>query len=185
MATTKQLMYAQMGLSAIEGFASYGVAVEQAKMDDAVTAYNNHMAELAAAGAHSEITRNALQARDADVRSSIEIQQQEIEALGEARVAAGAAHVAGGSVSAVMQGLKSQAARAHYARMVNTETQMNAFSQERRNTNQQLAAGKDVTVTRQPSVAEAMLGVGANLLKIVDKYAAPTNTVKGRLTRNK
>ena len=88
-----KLMYAQMGLSVVQSFASTAVAQQQEKMAQAVQDYNNTMAALAAAQSNNTTTLNEISVQDASVRDDIAIQQEAMIAVGDAEVAAGAAGV--------------------------------------------------------------------------------------------
>lgn len=164
------LMYAQMGLSAINSVSGFFVGREQYKMERAMQAYNNTMSALSAAQANNVTTLNEIQANDAATRQEQEIQRELMIAEGQAKVAAGAAGVTGGSVEGVMRGLRSSAARAKYATDVQLEQQLNAFNQERRNTAISKAMNKDISVIPKPSATSALLGVGKNMLAIWDSH---------------
>lgn len=175
------LMYAQMGISAISSLSNFAVARQQAKMDEAIQAYNNTISALSAAQSRNTVTHNELQARDASVRQGLEIQQSLLRAEGSARVAAGAAGVTGGSVRSVMQGLRSSAAQAQYARTEQTRKQMQAFGQERRNIGIAQALHKDVSVIPKADATSALLGLGTNMLQLWDQHQPAGDGIAARL----
>lgn len=177
------LMYGQMGLSAIQSVTDFAISKETAKLDRAVQAYTNTMSALSAANANNTTTLNEVQSLDASLRQGLDIQRAQITATGAAKAAAGAAGVAGGSVDSVMRGLRSSAARAQYARTTQTKMQMRAFGQERRNTAVNQAMNKDITVIPKPSATSAALGLGMNMLEIWDNHQTPSDTIAERLGR--
>lgn len=175
------LMYAQMGLSIAQNFASIGVAREQEKMAQAVQDYNNTMSALAAAQANNITTLNEISAQDESQRMDIEIQKHALEATGEASVAAGAAGVSGGAVDSVMLGIRTAAARAQHSRKTALDNQFIQFGQERVNTAVAAVTNKDVTILPRTSAGTALLGIGSDLLKIWDRHQTPEDKIAARL----
>lgn len=176
-----KLMYAQMGLSLVQSFASVGVAREQEKMAASVQRYNNTMSALAAAQSNNITTMNEIAAQDASVRDNVSIQQETLIAAGDAAVASGAAGVGGGAVESVMFGIRNSAARAQHARTTALTNQFMQFGQERVNTEIAKVTNKDVTVLPRTSAGTALLGAGANLLKIWDSHQTPADKLAQRL----
>lgn len=175
------LMYAQMGLSVVQSFASTAVARQQEKMAQAVQDYNNTMSALAAAQSNNTTTLNEISVQDASVRDDIAIQQEAMIAVGDAEVAAGAAGVGGGAIDSVMFGLRSSAAKAQYGRQQSLKNQFMQFGQERTNTELAKVTNKDVTILPRTSAGTALLGAGTSLLKIWDSHQTPDQKLAARL----
>ena len=177
-----ELMYAQMGLSVIGGLTDFATSREQRKLDKAVQAYNNTISALSAAQANNTTTLNEVQAQDASTRLDIDIQRQSLVATSQARVAAGAAGVEGGSVRAVMSNLRSTVTAAQFARKTQLTNTYRAFGQERRNTAIAKATNKDVSIIPKASATSSLLGMGANLLSIWDNNQTADNKIAARLS---
>lgn len=176
------LMFAQMGLSAVQGWGQYQVASIQADMQEKMQEYQNTMSALSAAQSKNTITSNEVSVQDASIRAAEALQQQALKQEGSAEVAAGAAGVTGSSTAAVMRDLKSSAARANKSRTDQLQAQYRAFGQERKNVNLAQIYNKDVSVIPRPSAASALLGIGTSLLNIYDSHQTPGNTLAARLS---
>lgn len=177
------LMYAQMGLSALEGLAGYASAKIQASTAEAVKGYQNTMSALSAAQSLNTINLNEIAQRDASVRASEQLQIAAMQQEGSNAVSAAAAGVAGNTVDTVARQLRSSAARANHARLVTLRDQYRVAGQERRNTLIAKEYNKDVSVIPKPSPVSAILGVGASMLDIWDSHQTPGDTISSRLSR--
>ena len=176
------LMFAQMGLSAIQGWGQYRIASIQAEMQQNLQDYQNTMSALSAAQSHNILTGNEVSVRDAGVRAAEALQQRALKQEGSAQVAAGAAGVTGSTTEVVMRDLRSSAARANKSRTDQLQAQYRAFGQERRNVNLAQIYNKDVSVIPKPSAASALLGIGTSLLNIWDSHQTPGRTIAARLS---
>ena len=164
------IMMAQMGLSFAQdlgGFMSAGIAAD---MQRAMQAYNNTMASLSAARQKNAITVNEIRTQDAAVRSNVQIDFVAMQDQAKAKVAAATAGVAGGSVEAVMNDLKSSAAKAKYTVSRQTNEAMAELGEQRKTVSLNAIAGKDIQVIPQPSIGSALLGAGTNMLSIYDSW---------------
>ncbi len=177
------LMYAQMGLSALDSLTSYASASIQSRTARAVQDYQNTMSSLSAAQSLNTVNLNEIQQRDASVRASEQLQVAAMEQEGSNAVAAAAAGVAGNSVDSVARHLRGSAARANHARLTQLKSMYQASGQERKNILVAKAYNKDVSVIPRPSAASAILGVGASMLDIWDSNQTPNESISGRLSR--
>lgn len=165
-----QLMYAQMGLTAVNSIANVGVASEQSKLQTALQNYHNTISALQGAQARNIATREEIAVRGAGVREDLELQRQTIIAEGQARVSSAVAGVSGGSVDRVMQGIRNASARAQYGRERRIKQQFQTFGQERRNIALAQALNKDISVIPKPTAASTLVGISTDLLRVYDAH---------------
>ncbi len=162
-------MQMRMGVQAFGGVADFMIGGIQASMNEAAQAHSNTMRELASAQATNQVTLAESQIRDKSVRLSAALQQQSLKDQGAAEVSAAAAGVKGGSVDQMMLGLRRSAVQAQDARMRNRDANLLAQDTQRNNIKLASILGEDISVLPQPSVASAMLGLGATLLDTYDE----------------
>lgn len=177
------LMYAQMGMKALDGWASFATSRIDVRLAQATQAYQNTMSSLSAAASLNSVGLNEIEARDQATRVSQELQVTSLQQEGAADVSAAAAGVAGRSVDSVIAQLRNTAASANHARLTNLRNQYRVAGQERRNVLLAKAYNKDISVIPKPSAASALLGIGASLLDVWDSHQTPDETISGRLSR--
>lgn len=175
------LMYAQMGLTAVNTIGAGIRAGIQADMERDMQRYQNTMAALSAAQSKNAINSNQIQVRDASLRVAETIQQEAMAQEGSAAVAAGAAGVRGSSTAAVMRDLQAGELKAQKSRMDQLQAQYRSFGQDRRNVDLAVTYNKDVSIIPRPSTASMMLGLSAGMLDIYNSHQTPGDRLEARL----
>lgn len=176
------LMFAQMGLAVIGQFSSHSTNDLQARLDRSMQAYRNTLTALSAAGAQNAITLNSIDAADVAEEEALQIRVQGLQQQGTAEVAAAASGTSGNSVGAVVQSLKANALRANTARLKTLGRQLQSYDAQREQTELDKRLNTDISVIPSPSIGSSLLGLGTNLLKIVNSHQTPGNTIAARLS---
>lgn len=158
----------QLGSAAFSAHSKLTVDNIQADMRQAAQAYSNEMRSMASAQQINAVTEAQVHEGDASQRLSATIQQRALQDRGAAEVSAAAAGVSGGSVDQAMLGLRRSAMQAQYARKRNLHSSQLSAASQKSNITQSGIMGKDVSVIQRPSVASAMLGLGASIVDIMD-----------------
>jgi len=171
------LMYAQMGLQALNTFGAFQSAKVQADINETLQDYNNTMQALSTARQLNTINSNQIGVRDAAARTAQDLMVQSLEQEANAEVAAASAGVAGASVKSTMRDLRGSAARARHARAATLAGQYRAFGQERSNVELAAIYRKDVSVIPQPSKASLMLGIASGALDVYDNHQTPGDKI--------
>lgn len=149
------------GASAIgKPFTDFLVARERNKLDKEMQRHRN-----AVTGISSNLQRNATTLQEIDVRQANRrtdqtIQTRAMQDQASAEVSAAAAGVTGGSVQAVMRGLKRSELNAQHARIDGTENAYQTLGQQRKNINISQIFQTDNTVLPGPSVSALLLSMG-------------------------
>lgn len=164
------LMYAEMGMSIVSAFGSYSAQKFDADMAALNRKYRETMSGISAAMQLNTLTENEISAREAAVSASIQLQQQSLKDRGAARVSAGAAGVAGGSVTNTMRGLMRSKMMAQKALRDRVAQQRRAETQQRRNVALARAMDTEVSVLPQASLTSSLLGLGAEIINIYDAH---------------
>lgn len=164
------LMYAQMGMSALSALGGYSTAKHNASMKRMMQDYNNSMSAFAAAQALNTQTGNEISVRDAAVTARQTIDLQSMQDRANAEVSAAAAGVAGGSVEAAMRGLTRSKLQAQEALRRKMQAHSRANTETRRGIAINKAMNKDISVIPKPSVASALLGLGASMIDVYDQH---------------
>lgn len=162
------LIYAQMGMKALSAFGAYSADRHKAKMETISRAYQEKMAGISAAMQMNVQTENEIEQKDAVVRASMALQTTALEDKAEAEVSAAASGSAGGSVVGAMRGLMRNKLKAKQALRTQQQQAARANLQTRRNIEFAKVMGKDISPIGKPSIASALLGLGAGLLDIID-----------------
>ena len=164
------LMYTQMALQAVHGFAQYSTARSDAAFAETMQKYHNNIKALGAARQLNAQTVNDIGVQDAAIRDQLAIKAQAIRDQAAAEVAAAAAGVTGNSVKTQAHSLRGSAAMALHnvdRNTANTRSQIEADSQSIR-----IAAitGKNRSVIPKPSPFSMLLGLGGQALATYSQY---------------
>lgn len=168
------LIYAQMGMKVIGAISAFSASSHQAKMDRISRDYNEKMSAISKAMQLNVQTQNEIETKDAAVRARMALDLTAMQDRAEAEVSAAAAGNAGGSVAGTMRGLMRSKLQARQALRTNVKQQARANTQTRRNIEFAAVMGKDISPLGRPSVASAMLGLGAQLLDVYDSHQPPS-----------
>jgi hypothetical protein len=171
------LMYAQMGMKAVGALSSFSAAKHGSKMEAISRAYQEKMAGISAAMQLNVQTQNEIEQKDAAVRASAALELTAMQDRAEAEVSAAAAGNAGGSVVGTMRGLMRSRLLAKQALRTNVKNAARANTQTRRNIEFSRVMGTDISPIGKPSVASAMLGLGASMIDIYESHQ-PENRQK-------
>lgn len=136
------------------------VAGEQRKLDQEMQRHRNSMLEISGSVQENQLTLSEIDTEKADRRLNQDIQQRAMADQASAEVNAAAAGVAGGSVDAVMRGLKRSALNAQQARIENTGNAFQSIGTQRTNLELSQIFQTDNTVLPKPSFASLLLGMG-------------------------
>ena len=177
------LMYADMGITAVQGITGYLVGSEAAKTQSILQRYRNTMLALSAAQAQNNVTQNQVSTRDQAVLQSAADQITKIERTEEARVAAAAAGVAGDSVDSTLQAIARQSAQQSLSRTRALRTEDVRIAQQRRGIATDVAYGKDISVIPRPSLGAALLGTTARLGDVWDMHNPTSNQTSTLLAK--
>ena len=175
------LMYAQMGLAAVNAWSSYEQAKSQAKMAKMQRDYQNTIQAITAAQSLNSVSRNEIEVRDAGVRSAVAIEEQALKDRASAEVSAAAAGVKGDNVNSAMRALRRSSLRSREALRKRIKGQAAQSVAQRSNILVSKAVGKDTSVVMQPSATSALLGLGVKALSIYDEHQPPGSTIADRL----
>jgi hypothetical protein len=157
------------GGQAIGAASNFMIASSQAKMQEAAQAFGNSMRMLSAAQQTNSVTLAEAQIQDKSARLSAALQTTALKEQGAATVSAAAAGIKGNSVQQAMIGLRRSAIGAQNARLRNTDAALLAQGEARKNIKLAAILGQDVSIIPQPSVASALLGLGAQLIDTYDE----------------
>lgn len=167
-------MYAQMGMSVVSAFDSFGAAKHSAAMDKVSRDYQEKMSSISAAMQFNTLTENEIGTRDALVRASTAIQVQSMQDRASSEAGAAAAGVTGGSVTSTMRGMMRSNLQAKHSLRKRKEAEARAHTNNRRNVRLAQVMNKDISPIAQPSAASALLGLGASMLDIYDSHQPPS-----------
>ena len=164
------LMYMQMGMSVLDTLSGISQANHEYEMTKMVQKHQHTMSALSTAMNLNTNTRNMVSLRDATVRAKQAVDVQSMQDAASTEAGAAAAGVRGGSVAGAMRGImRSNLAAKHTVRR-NALGQQGAMQQERKNIVLSGVMNRDISVIPKPSVASALLGLGANLIDIYDTH---------------
>ena len=153
-------LFAQAASSIGTPFTDFLVGKQQNKLDKEMQRHRNDVTAIS-----SNLQRNAVTLQEIDVRSANRrndqmIQTSAMQDQASAEVSAAAAGVTGGSVQAVMRGLKRSELNAQSARIDSTANAYQTLGQQRRNINVSQIFQTENTVLPGPSVAALLLSMG-------------------------
>lgn len=143
---------------------------EQAKVDKKMLKYENTMLAISAAQSQNAITTNLVQQMQNNADEALVIQKNAILAEGAARVSAGAAGVAGGSVNATMNDVRRNAAVNQYFRKRRLDGIFLETDAQRRQVATDLSLRKNRSVIPKPNYAADILNLGAEGLSLYNQY---------------
>jgi hypothetical protein len=166
-------MYAQMGVSVVQGVAGFVQDRIATKLARSMQKYQQQMRDISAAMNRDTITMNEIATEDASRRLQFDLALRSAKDKGAAAVSAAAAGVSGRNVDSQMRGLRGSALRAQAARKERTAQEMRQHWQERKNNNVSNIMGRDITVHARPSVLAHMGGIGATLFDIHQSNQPP------------
>jgi len=141
-------------------FTDFLVGGQQQKLQKEQQRHRNTVTAISSNLQRNKTTLQEIDVRNANRRSDQAVQLQAMQDVGQAEAFAAAAGVAGGSVAAVMRGLKRSELNAQFARIENTAGAYNALGQQRTNINVSQIFQTDNTVLPKPSVAALLSAVG-------------------------
>ena len=161
-------MLGKMGTQIVGAFAQHQVADVQSKMEKSAQAYGNTMRLLSSAQKENNVSQQEANLSDASKRLSASIQRESLKSRSAAEVNAAAAGVSGGSVKAIMTGLRRSNIQAQFARTRNLASNLQHTAAQRRNIQLAAVLGEDVRIIPTPSPATALLGLTATLIDTYD-----------------
>lgn len=162
-------MYGDIGVQAIGTVSDLMLQSTQRKMLQDAQEHRNVMSAISSATQFNNITVSEIQTLDASRRLKQEIDIASLKDKGNAEVSAAASGVAGNSIDNTMRGLQRSALNANYARIRNTESQMKAQGQARKNVTLQKIYNEDVQVFEKPNVGLALLGLATGAVNTYNK----------------
>lgn len=152
------MMAAQLGLSALQGAASYKAKKQQAEAQEKWRKYNNAMVNLGNAMNQNAITQNEVLAMQNSVFQATELKKLNIQQTGAVAAAAAAAGVKGRSVNQSMFNVQRNAANADRDRQISLQNQFAAFDQQRLQSGMSAAMQQNHTQIQKPSLLNEMAG---------------------------
>lgn len=177
------LMWAQMGIQAVQGVGGYLASREQNKMQRTLQKYQNILTDLSAAMSNNQITRNEAAMRKQAVEHTFTSQLIAMEDESSAKVAAAAAGVSGNSVDQVTQGLRRNAAQRNLQITEAIEQGELDIRDQRVAVIQGANMAQNRDVLARPSLANALLGTSMNLLDTWDAHNPPSRRSTSLLNR--
>lgn len=164
------MMAAQAAMYIGEEVLSRDAASAEAKAQKKLQRYRNTMVGITAGESQNAVTTNTTLQMMANARESFDIQRNQIQAEGEAAVAAGAAGVAGGSTDALMQDVRRNAARRQYQRGQDLRGIFMSEGAQRRSIAMQAETAKTTGYFPKPSTAASLLNLGGKGLSLYNEY---------------
>lgn len=176
------LMYAEMGMSAIKGIASFAVAGEEAKLARATQKYQRTMAAISAAQNNNALNLNEVATRDQGVFARLSIQTAGMQERAAFDVEAAASGVLGKSIDVGRRALEADKLRADTSLDRQLKGQFRAYGQQRKQVKMDEIFATDVSVIPKPDIGSALMGMGANMLDIWERHNPTDRRISTRLS---
>lgn len=160
----------QAALAGVETGLSYEAQSASAKAQKKFQTYRNNMIAFSAGEATNDVTTNVSLAEVASVNQSLDIEKNELQALGSAKVSAAAAGVKGNSVNATENDIQRNAANQQDQRIDNLNQTLMQADQQKRSISINEQSSFDLSPISQPNLFASGVSLLGKDMDIWDHY---------------